>query len=76
MKANQKIGKKRVVQIDSGRNFPGLKGKVVKWIEIGKGEDPIPNIGCVFLQAPCRNLKYKHSQEVGNIWEQLAPKTA
>jgi len=27
------------VQIDSGREFPGLKGKVVKRVEIGKGED-------------------------------------
>lgn len=39
MKANQKIGKKRMVQIDSGREFPSLKGKVVKRVEIGKGED-------------------------------------
>ena len=39
MKANQKIGKKRVVRIDSGREFLGLKGKVVKRVEIGKGED-------------------------------------
>ena len=39
MKANRKTGKKQVVQIDSGREFPGLKGKVVKRVEIGKGED-------------------------------------
>lgn len=39
MKANQKVGKKRVMQIDSGREFPGLKGKVVKRVEIGKSED-------------------------------------
>ena len=39
MKTNQGVGKKRVVQIDSGREFPGLKGKVVKRVEIGKGED-------------------------------------
>jgi hypothetical protein len=39
MKAKQRVGKKRVVRIDSGREFPGLKGKVVKRVEIGKGED-------------------------------------
>jgi len=39
MKPNHKVGKKRVMQIDSGREFPGLKGKVVKRVEIGKGED-------------------------------------
>jgi len=39
MKANQRLGKKRVVRIDSGREFPGLEGKVVKRVEIGKGED-------------------------------------
>jgi hypothetical protein len=39
MKTNQRVGKKQVVQIDSGREFPGLKGKVVKRVEIGKGED-------------------------------------
>lgn len=39
MKANQKTGKKQVMQIDSGREFPGLKGKVVKRVEIGNGED-------------------------------------
>jgi hypothetical protein len=38
MKANQRVGKKLVVRIDSGREFPGLKGKVVKRVEIGKGE--------------------------------------
>lgn len=39
MKTNQRVGKKRVVRIDSGREFLGLKGKVVKRVEIGKGED-------------------------------------
>jgi len=39
MKADQKIGKKRVVQMDSGREFSGLKGKVVKRVDIGKGEN-------------------------------------
>jgi len=35
----QRVSKKRVVRIDGGREFPGLKGKVVKRVEIGKGED-------------------------------------
>jgi len=39
MKTKQRVGKKRVVRIDSDREFPGLKGKVVKRVEIGKGED-------------------------------------
>jgi len=39
MKANQRVSKKRVVRIDSGREFPGLRGKVVKRVEIGEGED-------------------------------------
>ena len=39
MKANQTVDKKRVVRIDTGREFPGLKGKVVKRVEIGKGDD-------------------------------------
>jgi hypothetical protein len=39
MKAHQRVGKKRVLRIDAGREFPGLKGKVVKRVEIGKGED-------------------------------------
>lgn len=39
MKANQRVGKKRLVRIDSGREFPGLKGKVVKRVGIGKSED-------------------------------------
>ena len=39
MKANQRVAKKRVVRIDAGGEFPGLKGKVVKRVEIGKGED-------------------------------------
>lgn len=39
MKTNQRVGKKRIVRIDSGREFLGLKGKVVKRVEIGKGED-------------------------------------
>jgi len=29
-----------------------------------------------FSQAAYRNLEYEHPQKVGNIWEQLAPKTA
>lgn len=39
MKADQKDVKKRVIQMESGREFSGLKGKVVKRVEIGKGED-------------------------------------
>lgn len=39
MKANQRVGKKGVVRIDSNREFPGVKGRVVKRVEIGKGED-------------------------------------
>lgn len=39
MKANQRVCKKRVLRIDSSGEFPGLKGKVVKRVEIGKGED-------------------------------------
>ena len=39
MKVSRKVSKKRLVQIESGGEFPGLKGKVVKRVEIGKGED-------------------------------------
>lgn len=39
MKTNHKIGKKRVPRMDGGREFLGLKGKVVKRVEIGEGED-------------------------------------
>jgi len=39
MKTDHRVGKKPALQIDSGREFPGLKGKVVKRVEIGKGED-------------------------------------
>lgn len=31
--------KKRVARIENGKDFPGLKGKVVKWVDIGEGQD-------------------------------------
>lgn len=39
MKANQRPAKKLALRIDSGREFPGLKGKVVRRVEIGEGDD-------------------------------------
>lgn len=38
-KNNQRVDKKPVMRIDRGGEFPGLAGKVVKRVEIGKGED-------------------------------------
>jgi hypothetical protein len=39
MKATGRVVKKRTRRIGPGRDFPGLKGKIIKWVDIGKGQD-------------------------------------
>jgi len=39
MTTDRRAAKKRIPRLEYGKDFPGLRGKVIKWVDIGEGQE-------------------------------------